>query len=125
MDNPYNIVIVEDDLAIREATTMLLELSGYTVRSFEDLTSFNNDSTPPPDLYLVDRQLRGEDGLTLCTDVKSNPLLKHIPVIIMSASPETEDMSEKHGCDAFLPKPFTRLALEAVVARLLPELPAV
>ena len=113
------ITIVEDDHAIREATGMLLEFSGYSVNSFESLRALRSAEAGHPDLYLVDRHLGAENGLSFCAEVKGDAEHQHVPVVIMSASPETYNAAMEAGCDGFLAKPFSRKQLQAVIDRFL------
>ncbi|HEY5371894.1 MAG TPA: response regulator [Hanamia sp.] len=59
-----------------------------------------------PDLFLLDRQLSGYDGLNLRTFLKDQPATKHIPVIIVSATPGIGILANEAGADDFMEKPF-------------------
>jgi DNA-binding response OmpR family regulator len=69
----------------------------------EDL--LNNKFTMP-DLFLVDKQLSGYNGLDICRYLKSQRHTKNIPVIMISASPDIGRSSREAGADAYIEKPF-------------------
>ena len=60
-----------------------------------------------PDLFVIDKQLSGVDGLDLCKHLKSWPPTSHLPVIILSATPHLAVQIKQVGADAFLEKPFS------------------
>ncbi len=119
MIDTKKIFLVEDDPAITEATTMLLENAGFAVQSYLSLASLVADGFGEPDLYLIDRHLPADEGISLCSTLKNDPLRSHIPVMIMSASPETERLTAEAGGDGFLAKPFSRKQLIGLVNRLM------
>jgi DNA-binding response OmpR family regulator len=57
-------------------------------------------------LFLLDKQLSGQDGLEVCQFLKSQSDTKDIPVIIISATPGISKMAMDAGADDFLEKPF-------------------
>ena len=59
-----------------------------------------------PDIYILDKQLSGYSGLDICLFLKSQPVTRHIPVIIISASPTLASDSDAVGADGYLEKPF-------------------
>lgn len=106
-----DIVVIEDDPAVNEAVVLILRKSGHQVRTFFTLEAHHNAGIEGADAYLIDRQLRGEDGLELCKELKSEEATMNIPVIIMSASPDSRLYAERAGADAFLDKPFSKKQL--------------
>jgi len=66
---------------------------------------FENSYTYP-DLYLLDKQLSGSDGLAVCNYLKTNEQTKEIPVVMMSAYPNVEELALNAGADGFIEKPF-------------------
>jgi len=59
-----------------------------------------------PDIFLIDKQLSGYDGLDICRRLKRRTETKNIPVIMVSASPEIADLSKDAGADDHIEKPF-------------------
>lgn len=102
------ILITDDDKDIVEILTIILTESGYEThgltkgnRIFEEIKEFE------PDLILMDVMLGGMDGLTICKNIKENILYSHLPVILISATPDMEDALAVQGApNDYLEKPF-------------------
>ncbi|HUQ65532.1 MAG TPA: response regulator [Flavitalea sp.] len=102
------IVVVEDDESISDILKIMLERAGYDITNFYDGTKLMNGVIEKADLYLIDRQLSGVDGIELCKHLKSHTLTAEIPVIILSATPGLENMVKNAGAMAFIEKPFSK-----------------
>ena len=59
-----------------------------------------------PDLLIIDFILNDDNGGSLCHQIKSDPHLHDLPVILLSDYPNMERFATKFGCDAMLNKPF-------------------
>ena len=59
-----------------------------------------------PDLFLLDKQLSGVDGMEICRFLKAQDWTRDIPVIIVSASPNLDQQAKAAGADDFVEKPF-------------------
>ena len=83
----------------------------------EALKSVEQDS---PDLILLDVMMPGMDGFEVCTRIKQNAALAHIPVVMVTALTDTEDKVRglECGADDFLTKPINDTALMARVRSL-------
>ena len=111
------ILLVDDDNDVREVVKLFLERAGYIV---EDKANGNfvqelNTATVPS-LYILDRNLNGEDGLQLCRQIKSNPKTKDVPVLMLSADPYIAILSKAAGANGYIEKPFERTMLIKKVA---------
>jgi CheY-like chemotaxis protein len=99
------VLIADDDPAILDALQLMLEDEGYDVR-----TSENGESIKQlkdfPDVLLLDIWMSGIDGRDICKALKSSEETKHIPVIMISANRDTEQIAREAGADDFLTKPF-------------------
>ncbi len=64
---------------------------------------------PIPDLVLLDLKLPGIDGFEVLRQVKSTPLMKRLPVVILTSSKEEGDraLSYDHGANSYLVKPVS------------------
>ena len=71
---------------------------------FADRSAF-----PMPNLVLLDLKLPGIDGFEVLRQVKSTPILKRLPVVILTSSKEEGDraLSYDHGANSYLVKPVS------------------
>ena len=76
-----------------------------------------------PDLIVTDVMMPGMDGLELCRQVRSDSLLCHIPVIMVTAkaSPEDRLAGLQAGADAYMEKPFSSDELSVRIKTLLQQ----
>ena len=104
------IVLVVDDVAAnRDLLEGYLEDLGYDVRQARDgLEALDAVSAEEPDLVLLDIDMPRLDGITVCERLKSHPVRRLIPVVILTASNERETKLRgiAAGADDFLSKPF-------------------
>ena len=109
----YNeqILIVEDEPAIREMVVMTLEMAGFDSLQATDVSEAHQQVVDHrPALILLDWMLPGEkSGIDFCRMLKSDELLAEIPVIMLTA--KSEEDSKVHGLDAgaddYMTKPFS------------------
>ena len=115
------ILIVEDDPGIQDIFSIIFSRAGYEAEiksGGEDLLG-NNFSLP--DVFLIDKQLAGTSGLDICRHLKGQANTKDIPLIMISASPDIETVSQQAGADAYIEKPFNIDRLLALVRSMLQE----
>lgn len=109
MDNPAQILVVDDDREIRTLLAEYLEANGLRA-----LTATNGNEMrrmleeTRVDLVVLDLTLPGEDGLTLCRNLRAHPVHFGIPVIMLTARGEPLDriLGLEMGADDYLSKPF-------------------
>lgn len=111
------ILIADDDEGIQDIFKMIFERAGYTVDLHSEALSILDNDFKIPDLFLLDRQLSGYDGLNVCRFLKKQESTKNIPVIIVSASPEIGKMAMAAGADGYVEKPFEMKNLLNVVGQ--------
>ncbi len=105
---PFRILLVDDEPGIRKILRLFLEMEGYGV--FEASSADQARSIIPrekPDLVIIDVLLAGETGFEVCEWVKKNPETKDIIVFIFTAFNQEHDYLEgkRVGCDLYLEKP--------------------
>jgi two-component system, response regulator len=68
---------------------------------------------PLPDLVLLDLNMPSTDGRCVLQAIRNDPVLRHIPVIVLTTSRSSEDVLEAYriGCSAFITKPVSFTAL--------------
>jgi CheY-like chemotaxis protein len=113
------VLVVEDDLAIRETLRELLEHQGFRVSSAangrEALAGLAGRESPQ--LILLDLAMPIMDGVEFRTEQRRDPRLAQIPVVVISAEHRPEDKVSGMAVDGFLEKPFALDALLATVQR--------
>ena len=74
-----------------------------------------------PDLIITDLMMPGVNGLELCRQIRSNEIVNHIPIIVVTAKVSEEERIKgiEAGADAYLTKPFNTTELRMLVERLL------
>jgi DNA-binding response OmpR family regulator len=100
------IIVVDDDAGIQEAFNLIFSKNLYEITIYPDATPVMNIQPPFPDLFILDKQLTGIDGLDICRLLKKRIDTMHIPVIILSASPHIKRLAKEAGADAVVEKPF-------------------
>lgn len=100
------ILIADDDVAILDATKMLLEIGGYEVRTALDGEAIREAFKNPPDLLLLDIWMSGEDGKDICKTLKADESTKRVPIILISAGRDVAESAQEAGADDFITKPF-------------------
>jgi DNA-binding response OmpR family regulator len=113
------ILVVDDDQGIRDIFQIIFEREGYEVDVKEDGRDILKNNYILPDIFIIDKQLSGMDGLDICHFLKRQPVTKNIPVVIVSATPDIDLLVEQAGADDYIKKPFELYYLLAVVEKYL------
>ena len=111
------VLIVEDDSGIRDALVMVLERAGHEVTTHSDGMPILEGAFDLPDIFLIDKQLSGVDGLDICRHLKNKEETKHIPILMMSASPHTARLAVDACADGFIEKPFKNKYLLELISK--------
>lgn len=115
--NRKTVLIVEDEVDIRELLEYVLEREGFGVLSAADgQIGLGLARRKGPDLILLDLMLPGLDGLEVCRQLKHDRATRAIPVIMVTAKGDEADivLGLGLGADDYVPKPFSP---KEVVAR--------
>jgi CheY-like chemotaxis protein len=69
----------------------------------------NRDTSPRPSLILMDLNLPGTDGRAVLAQIKGNPDLRQIPVVVMTTSSDERDIAWSYaaGANSFIQKPVS------------------
>ena len=113
------VLVMEDEVDLRIFATRVLEMEGYRVLQAEDgqegleLVRENREV----DLVLLDLRMPRIDGWTVLSQLKSDPELSAIPVIVFSASAEPGQGKEalRMGAAGYLAKPVSAAGLRESV----------
>jgi len=105
------ILLVDDTRLVLELEKSFLKLSHVEVltamNGVEALALIRKD---PPDLIFMDMNMPEMDGLACCSELKADPFLSSIPVIMLTTAGREGDRERamQAGCDDFLTKPIDR-----------------
>lgn len=116
------ILVVEDDLPIRDMITSYLERAGFTVLTATDgIQALLMVQRMQPDLILMDMGLPKLNGWQTTQRLRAREETRHIPIIALTAYALETDRQRalSVGCDAFEAKPIDFLNLIATMNRLL------
>jgi two-component system, OmpR family, phosphate regulon response regulator PhoB len=117
-----NILVVEDEEAIREMLVLALEQAGLTVLAVSSAElaqqTLAENST---DLILLDWMLPGISGIEMARRLKNDTSFKEIPIILLTARGEEEDKIRglEIGADDYVTKPFSPKELIARIKAVL------
>ena len=109
-----NILIADDELRLRKVVATFLRKSGL------DVTEASNGEqalealkTKIPDIIVLDIAMPGINGLEACRRIRSDPLYKDIPVLLLTASISAETRAEgrEAGANDYVTKPFSQKEL--------------
>jgi two-component system phosphate regulon response regulator PhoB len=118
----FNILVVEDEDAIREMLMMVLEQAGFmpiAAADAEEAQKVLDDNLP--DFILLDWMLPGISGVEWARRLKKEPIYRDIPIILLTARGEEEDKVRglEIGADDYVSKPFSPKELVARIRAVL------
>jgi DNA-binding response OmpR family regulator len=103
------VLVVDDDPAIRQLLTDVLELDGYEVSlAVDGLAAVRAVTATRPDFVVLDVMMPGLDGFEVLSTIRGlggEP----VPVLMLTAAAESDSAARAwaHGVDYYLAKPFT------------------
>lgn len=122
------ILVVDDDPDFVEVTRTVLEKANYTVVSASNGDeALKQIKATKPDLVLLDIMMATvTEGISVTEQLKQDPLLRHLPIVIVSSIADTPhaglvSMDEAIHTEAWLSKPVTPKQLLDTVHRILAE----
>lgn len=102
------ILVADDQVDLLEMLKEALETEGYAVTTVPDGTqALARIREAPPDIAVIDLYMPGKSGFEVCQELKQDPTLQHLPLIIFSASNSRDNRIQglDLGADDFLTKP--------------------
>lgn len=102
------ILLVDDDPAIIRFMGKLLAGVGHQRFATDGEAALRTAREAPPDLMLLDAEMPRMTGFEVCTAMKADPLLRHVPVIFVTShtDPEVQASCLHLGADDYVAKPF-------------------
>jgi len=120
------ILVADDEVPIVELVRFTLEDDRVQiVEAFDGVTALELAGAVRPDLVLLDVQMPHLSGVEVCRRLRQTPECAHTRIVMLSAAAQDEDRARgmAAGADEYLTKPFSPLALLALVRSLVPEVP--
>lgn len=124
MDRPRRVLVVEDEDNIALALDYLMTREGYD----HDRVADGDAALPKiramrPDLVVLDVMLPGVSGYDICRDVRGDPALREVKILMMTARGSSVERrrGQAIGADGFIAKPFELKELRQEMRRLLAE----
>ncbi len=120
MSTPPKILVVEDNAIVREGTGVVLRQAGYAADLASDGTAalalLRQDVRP--DLILLDMMLPGRDGWAVLEELRRDPALAGVPVLILTGlGIASTEWAVSLGATEVLRKPVEAAALLEAVGR--------
>jgi CheY-like chemotaxis protein len=101
------ILIVEDDISIRELLTEILEDEGYLIYSAENGSEgLKSLELSMPDLIIMDVMMPVMDGYAFRQELMKKSNWNSIPILVMSAQDQGTEKLASHGLTNFINKPL-------------------
>ena len=111
-----HVLLIEDEPNIAEAIRFLLSREGLRVSHLaQGDTALEQMRADRPDLVIVDHMLPGLSGLEIVQDLRADPTLSALPVIMLTARGRDRQIAEQAGVDRFIAKPFANADILAEV----------
>lgn len=113
----FKILVADDVMDNVTLLTRYLEYEGYEqIVAFDGVEALNKVRDEMPDLVLLDVNMPNKDGFTVLEEIRNDPAVAHIPVIILTAArldPSDIQSGLNLGADDYVTKPFDRHELMA------------
>ncbi len=116
------ILVVEDEESLLKLESILLSSKGYNVTGVMDgKSALEEVMAHRPDLVILDIMLPEIDGFEVCRRIKENPATSTIPVVMLTAKKNSQDVARgtEVGANAYLTKPFKSAKVIEVIENLL------
>ena len=121
LDDQSIVVLIDDDPAMHDVVRRTLSKSGVTmVGATNGERGLEIVRESKPKLILLDVYMSGRDGWSILREVKSDPELKDIPVVMVTQLSE-ERFAKSLGADGYFTKPIDRKRFVEEISRILSE----
>lgn len=117
-----HVLLIEDEPNINEAIRFILRREGWTVTSHDEgggALEVIRDARP--DLLILDVMLPGRSGFDILRDLRADPALENLPVMMLTAKSQHRDreQADQFGVSCFMSKPFANADFLTSVRELL------
>lgn len=123
MPAPYTILLVDDDSDMLDIMGAFLKNEGYTVVTADNgLEAVSKAKEVLPSLVLMDIHMPRMNGLEACKELKSDPVTKSIPIVMLTVAGQISEIEKAmiYGAKTYVTKPCTREQILKIVQDILP-----
>jgi DNA-binding response OmpR family regulator len=106
MHSGKKILIVDDDISTQQVLKLILNDAGYKVRTENNANNLLQPFNEYPDIILLDNNLPETPGYVICSYLKKQKSTQEIPIILISAMDDLEEIAHIAGADDYILKPF-------------------
>ncbi|MBI5212775.1 MAG: response regulator [Nitrospirae bacterium] len=119
------ILVVDDDKTTRKLLSLYLKGKGYEVVTAENgLDAIEKVGTEGVNFILTDMNMPYMDGIEFTKNIKSDPVLKNIPVVMVTTEADEDERERafKAGVDEYLVKPVNAEQVTEAVMKILKKI---
>jgi len=116
------LLLADDSITIRKVVGIIFANEDYSLSVVDNgNAALEKAREIIPDIILADVIMPGKTGYEVCAEIRSDPLLSHVPLLLLTGAfePFDEDKARQSGADDFISKPFESLQLLEKVERLI------
>lgn len=116
-----HVLVIEDEPNIVAAITFILERDGWRVSAHPSgQGALEVIRRSAPDVLILDMMLPGRSGLEILQELRADPALAALPVLMLTAKGQSRDraLAEQYGASRFMSKPFANTEVVASVRAL-------
>jgi len=118
-----NILIVDDEENVRNLVVRMLGKENIVIEAKDGEIAVKMAHRHKPDIIFMDIIMPKMDGYTACRIIKTTPVIKAIPVVMLTAVDHGLNVGLSHemGADGYMTKPFSQQDLLDIIDRLLKD----
>jgi CheY-like chemotaxis protein len=116
------LLLADDSITIRKVVGIIFANEDYSLSVVDNgSAALEKAREIIPDIILADVIMPGKTGYEVCAEIRSDPLLSHVPLLLLTGAfePFDEEKARQSGADDFISKPFESLQLLEKVERLI------
>ena len=111
------VLVIDDNTGILFVMQKALDLKEYEVHISETFVGADGVEKVAPDLIYLDISLVGKDGREVAQELKNDERTKNIPIVILTAYPNADELAKEARADDYLSKPFELADLWEMTAK--------
>jgi CheY-like chemotaxis protein len=119
--SPATVLICDDEPSIRELIRISLDGPYDVVEADDGVESLELARRVRPDVVILDMMMPRMTGLEVLSAIRQEEELKAIPVVVLTAQPNTREQAIDAGADVVMVKPFEPQQIAAAVREVLAE----